>query len=82
MTNYYVYEVERIFGYKNTAETLDHDYTADFYKSALKMGGVITGFFITDSRLQVGEVYFTGELIKVRREVANFEAEPIHYVCV
>ena len=74
----YVYKVEKVDNVKNTATTIDHDYTSDFNELVKIRGYVKIDYFITDtSDLKENEVYFTGNLIKIIEKVTEFENEPI-----
>lgn len=74
---YYVYKVEKIECYTNTATTIDYDYTKDFNELKNIREYYKLDYFITDSKLENDEVYFTGDLIKIIEKVAEFEGEPI-----
>ena len=74
----YVYKVEKVEDWENTAETIDHDFTNDFNELVKIRGYVKNDYYITDtSDLKENEVYFTGDLIKIIEKVTEFENEPI-----
>lgn len=75
--NYNVYKVEKVGNYINTADTIDYDYTKDFEYLKGYRGYVMLDYVISDSELELGQVYFNGDLIKPIAKVASFEGEPI-----
>lgn len=78
---YYVYKVYKIDRYKNTAQTLEYDYTRDFNELVRIRLYVKIDYYITDTPdLVKNEVYFTGDLIKVIERVTEFDGEPIQYI--
>lgn len=79
--NYNVYKVEKVGNYINTADTIDYDYTKDFEYLKGYRGYVMLDYVISDSELELGKVYFNGDLIKPIAKVTSFEAEPVTIIC-
>lgn len=80
---YYIYKVEKIVDYCNQGATLDYDYTKEFNEIKRICGYVKLDYYITDtSDLKLGEVYYTGDLIKVIEHATEFDGDPIQIVSV
>ena len=80
---YYVYKVQKVDGYRNTAKTLDYDYARDFNELVKIREYVKVDYYITDTPdLKQNEVYFTGDLIKVIERVTEFDGDAIQYIQV
>ena len=78
---YYVYKVQKVDGYRNTAETLDYNYTRDFNELVKIRGYVKIDYYITDTPdLKANEVYYSGDLIKVIECVTQFDGEPVQII--
>lgn len=75
----YIYKVEKIDGFKNTAATLSHDYAKDFEAYRSLRGYVTIDYYITDTPDMVdGKVYCCGDfLAKAIELIGAFENEPI-----
>ena len=72
---YNVYKVEKISGCHKKADSLDYDYTSDFEYLKKVRGYAMLNYVVTDSELELGCVYFNGDLIKPIEKVASFEGE-------
>lgn len=75
---YYIYKVEKVDDFKNTAPTIGYDYTVDFVNYVRLRGYLKIDYYISDSNdLEPGEVYCCGNfLIKIIECVTTFEDEP------
>lgn len=77
---YNVYKVEKIKNYQNKSDSLDYDYTDDFECLKKFKGYTMLDYVITDSELELGHVYFNGDLIKPLKKVSSFEGERIQII--
>jgi hypothetical protein len=77
-----LYKVQAVTDYANQAPSLDYDYTKDF-ETLVKIRGYINlKYYVTDSELEVGKVYFNGDIIKVLELVTSFEGESPQLMCI
>ena len=76
---FYIYKVEKIDDFKNTAATLSHDYAKDFEEYRRIRGYVKIDYYITDTPdMMDGKVYCCGDFMaKAIELVGTFENEPI-----
>lgn len=79
MEKYYVYKVEKVEDFENTATTISHNYDTDFEEYCKLRGYVKIDYYITDTEGMVdGKVYCCGNfLVKALECVTSFEGEPI-----
>lgn len=77
-----LYKVQAVTDYVNEAVSINHDYSKDFERLVEIRGYVNIKYYVTDSDLEVGEVYFNGDIIKVLELVTSFENESPQLICV
>lgn len=76
---FYIYKVEKVDDFQNTAATLSHNYDKDFEEYRSIRGYIKIDYYITDTPDMVdGKVYCCGNfLAKAIELVGTFENEPI-----
>lgn len=77
-----LYKVQAVTDYVNEASSIEHDYSTDFEQLVKLRGYVNIKYYVTDSDLEVGEVYFNGDIIRVLELVTSFENESPQLISV
>lgn len=70
-----LYKVQAVTDYVNQDATIDYDYTKDFERLVKIRGYINIKYYVTDSELEIGKVYFNGDIIKPLELVTSFEGE-------